>query len=239
MIPDCQGLLRTRSTPFAQNRGALQSLDCGPTTRSPRLLTAVRQGRRRRGRGAPGSLTAPRLSGPELTRRGLFGKAGLSRCRHFTRHRPYGQIYCPRIPASLTELGRSTTLSSRAPFAFRRAPGPQAGVRALRRALGPESAAPSPSTARRSRRSRRARGARPPPGTQGREGGRGPGLSGSPLPCRKRHWSPALPPPAPPSSRSSSRQEPASERWAAGARGPAVAAAAALPHAPRQRRRRH
>lgn len=89
------------------------------------------------------------------------------------------------------------------------------------------------------RRARRASGACPPsPGTQGREGGRGPGPSGSRLPCRTRHWSPALPPPAPPSSRPSLRREPASERWAAGARGPA-AAAAAFPHAPRQRRRRH
>lgn len=66
----------------------------------------------------------------------------------------------------------------------------------------------------------------------------GPALESS-IPCRKRHWSPALPPPAPPSSRPPcSLREPAPERWAAGARGPAAAAAALL-HAPRQRRRSH
>lgn len=221
-------------------------------------LNPFSQGRRRPEGSAPRSSATSQHVRPGSHWESVFRKREIRRRRHFARIPALprrGRVPAasprpsPALPGGLRPPEGQPLLLAR--FSFRESPGLQQerhlGSRGFLQAPGPvfpsqTSSRPArPSTGRgapeegprpASRRGREEKG--------GKEGRRW-GLPWSQVPCRKRHWSLALPPPAPPSfCRPCSRREPAPERWAAGARGPAAAAAAAaLPHAPRQRRRRH
>lgn len=189
----------------------------------------------------------------------IFRKREISHAVPSHRHRPFLQgsnlpLARAHSQLSLARFGpQKGTLSSWFASHSVRAPGPLTGKEAKLEGLptGPKSGPSLPNNIppRASSplgRSTREEGPRPASrrGRQekgGKEGRRW-GLPWSQVPCRKRHWSPALPPPAPPSSRRPCwHLESVLERWSVGAKGPAAAAAAAaaLPHAPRQRRRRH